>query len=73
MLEFSLFEYEIVGEILSIPKFNKKWFILLCYKKNKKNEYFMKCLNNENIFMIDQKKICDNFKRRKILFPSLFT
>ena len=64
-------EYEIVGEILSIPNvLTKNGLFYYVIKKNKKNEYFMKCLNNENIFMIDQNKdIVIILKEEKYYFP----
>ena len=64
-------EYEIVGEILSIPGvITKNGLFYYIIKKNDKNEYFMKCLNNENIFMIDQKKdIVIILKEDKYYFP----
>ena len=64
-------EYEIIGEILSIPGvITENGLFYYIINKNKKNEYFMKCLNNENIFMIDQKRdIVIILKEDKYYFP----
>ena len=64
-------EYDIVGELTGLPGvLSKNGLFYYILEKNSKNDYFIKCLNNENIYMIDEKRdFVIILKEDKYYFP----